>query len=58
MASLESVLTPALLSDIRDFWFSHIDNDDALILPDQEHVMRWFVGGEEMDKLCVQVSSP
>ncbi|KAL6870139.1 hypothetical protein ACO1O0_001475 [Amphichorda felina] len=56
MAGLESTLTPALLSEIRDFWFSHIDSEDALILPDQEHIMRWFVGGEELDKLCVQVS--
>jgi hypothetical protein len=52
MASLESILTPALLSEIRNFWFGHIDGEDALILPDQKHLLPWFAGGDEFDKLC------
>jgi hypothetical protein len=46
-------ITPALFKDIRTFWFEHIDSDESLIFPSRQHAIRWFMGGEVMDKQCV-----
>lgn len=58
MADLKSILTPTFLSEIQDFWFGHLDNEDAFVLPEQKHLMRWFMGGKEFDQICVCVHSP
>lgn len=58
MASLESHLTPALLSDLRDFWFEHIGTGDAIYLPSQEHVIQWFRSDEQFDNRCVERYGP
>ncbi|KYK56483.1 hypothetical protein DCS_03483 [Drechmeria coniospora] len=55
---LRSALTPALLAEVRDFWFEHLAGPDSLVIPVREDSMRWFAGGEELDRLCVQRFQP
>ena len=58
MASLESTLTPELLSGLRDFWFDHITTEEALHLPSKEQVIQWFRSSEAFDKRCVDCYGP
>lgn len=53
LSSLESYLTPTLFKEIRDFWYEHLDSDDNLCLPTMEHSKRWFMGGKELDDMCM-----
>lgn len=50
---LKQILTPALLQDVRNFWFDHLSGEDALIIPGQNEMMRWFRRDAEFDKACV-----
>lgn len=50
---LEQTLTPPLLEDVRNFWFDHLNGEDALILPGQSEMQRWFTRDAEFDKACV-----
>lgn len=52
-SELRKTLTPALLDEVRDFWFSHFSNEDALILPGMDEMMKWFKKDEEFDNACV-----
>lgn len=45
-------LTPGLLKDVRDFWFESFEENDY-ILPQRSHAMRWYMGGKELDNICV-----
>lgn len=51
-SSLEKPISPQLLGEVRDFWFSHLESEDAAILPGFNEMKRWFMGGEELDTLC------
>lgn len=51
-ADLRSVVSPAILSEVRDFWFGHI-NAHELVIPGADANKPWFFGGDEMDKICV-----
>ena len=53
LALLEPHLTPALFQEIRDFWYEHITDEDGLVYPKFEHVKKWFMGGKELDEICV-----
>ena len=53
LSVLEQHLTPALFQNLREFWFEHLDHEDDFIMPKQEHSRRWFMGGEELDNICV-----
>ncbi|KAH7170150.1 hypothetical protein EDB81DRAFT_154034 [Dactylonectria macrodidyma] len=55
---LEQHLTPALFQDIRDFWYEPFETDDDYILPQKNHAMRWYMGGKELDDICVQRFGP
>lgn len=57
MSEIKSIITPEFLAGIRDFWFEHVENDEALILPDQKLFMPWFSGGE-FDQRCVAKYHP
>lgn len=50
---LKETLTPELLEEVREFWFEHIEDEDALIVPDQSDMQRWFTRDETFDKICV-----
>lgn len=50
---LKQTLTPTLLEDVRNFWFDHLNGEDALILPGQSEMQRWFTRDAEFDKACV-----
>lgn len=52
-SALKQTLTPALLKDVRNFWFEHLSNEDSLILPGQSDMKRWFIRDAEFDKACV-----
>lgn len=49
----KQTLTPALLKDVRNFWFDHLSGEDALILPGPNEMKRWFSRDAEFDKACV-----
>lgn len=49
----ESLLMPALLRDVRNFWFEHLAGADSLVLPSADEVQRWFAGGAAFDDACV-----
>lgn len=53
---ISSVLTPACLKEVRDFWFEHLPHDDELIVPGKTANARWWAGGPEFDTLCAYVS--
>ncbi|KAG7111746.1 hypothetical protein HYQ44_009941 [Verticillium longisporum] len=57
-SSLEKTITPQLLGEVRDFWFSHLASEDAAILPGFNEMKRWFMGGEELDTLCSERFKP
>lgn len=50
---LKETLTPSLLEDVRNFWFSHINDDESLILPGGSDMQRWFTRDVNFDKACV-----
>lgn len=50
---IKQTLTPALLQHVRSFWFDHLSSEDALILPGQSEMKRWFMRDSEFDKACV-----
>lgn len=50
---LKQILSPALLEDVRNFWFDHLSTEDALILPGQSEFKRWFSQDAEFDQACV-----
>ncbi|KAJ5128701.1 uncharacterized protein N7443_005820 [Penicillium atrosanguineum] len=50
---LKQTLTPALLENVRNFWFNHLISEDALILPGRPEMMRWFMRDSDFDKACV-----
>lgn len=52
-SELKEALTPALLDEVRNFWFAHFPNEDALVLPGQSEMMKWFSKDDEFDKACV-----
>ncbi|KAG9257151.1 uncharacterized protein F5Z01DRAFT_647838 [Emericellopsis atlantica] len=58
MADLKAILTPELLEGIRDFWFSHVGDEDSLICPAQEDIQAWFMGGEDFDNRCIEKFVP
>ncbi|KAJ9149319.1 MFS sugar transporter [Pleurostoma richardsiae] len=58
MTGVESYLTPRFLQDVRGFWFEQLENEDDLVLPTQEHVKRWFVGGKKLDNICLERFAP
>lgn len=53
MATLASVLSPALLAQVRSVWYAHVSEGDAVILPDQDHMKAWFMGGPDFDNVCM-----
>ncbi|KAJ5096097.1 hypothetical protein NUU61_005453 [Penicillium alfredii] len=57
MASASSLLsqslTPALLDDVRSFWFDHLDGDASRVLPGQSDMQRWFMRDADFDRACV-----
>ena len=53
ISELKETLTPDLLEEIREFWFEHMEDEDALILPGQSDMQRWFARDETFDKTCV-----
>jgi hypothetical protein len=52
-SQVTDAVTPALLREIRDFWFEPFPDDDSLVVPDRELTKRWFFGGKEFDDICV-----
>lgn len=52
-AALESCVPPAILTEVREFWFDHIGDAHEMVVPGQETFKPWFFGGDEMDKICV-----
>lgn len=52
-SEVKQTLTPALLKDVRTFWFDHLSSEEALILPGQNDMTRWFVRDAEFDQACV-----
>lgn len=53
MASLKEVLTYELLDGVTEFWFEHFESQDSFVLPQLKEQMRWFMGGKELDDICV-----
>lgn len=58
MATLDKMLTYEFLDGLREFWFEHFASADSFVLPRQEEQMRWFMGGKELDEICVCVFPP
>ncbi|KAJ5895241.1 hypothetical protein N7495_006932 [Penicillium taxi] len=57
-ALLKQTITPALLEGVRNFWFDHINGEDALILPSQKEMKRWFMRDTNFDQACVAQFQP
>ncbi|KAL2754130.1 hypothetical protein ACRALDRAFT_2109945 [Sodiomyces alcalophilus JCM 7366] len=55
---LHASLTPNFLAGIRSFWFSHLHDDESIILPNMDHWKRWFQSDPEFDQLCVKQFQP
>lgn len=53
MSQLPKSITPDLLRQTIDFWFSHFTSEHELIAPPQEAVSKWFKRDEQLDKACV-----
>ncbi|KAH0490674.1 hypothetical protein TgHK011_002131 [Trichoderma gracile] len=43
---------------VREFWFEHLSGPEALVIPRLEDYKRWFSGGPEFDKLCIERFGP
>lgn len=52
---LKRTLNPTLIEDVRNFWFGHINGEDALILPGKSEMIRWFSHDADFDKTCMYV---
>ena len=52
-SSVKQHLGPALLREVHDFWFEHFASPDSFAIPSTEDSKRWFMGGEELDRVCV-----
>lgn len=52
-SELKQTLTPALLEDVRNFWFDHLSGENALIVPGQSEMKRWFSRDTEFDNACM-----
>lgn len=50
---LEQYLTPALLQGLREFWYEHLENEEDFIMPTADHSRRWYMGGKELDNMCL-----
>ena len=55
MVDLKEHVTPALLKEILDFWFSHFTSPEDFVAPPWEVAARWFRRDEEFDRACVYV---
>ncbi|KAJ5632375.1 hypothetical protein N7490_008714 [Penicillium lividum] len=55
---LKKTLTPALLEDVRTFWFDHLSDKTSLILPGQSEMKRWFTTDSDFDKSCIAQFQP
>lgn len=53
MAAKIELLNAATIEKVNVVWFSHLDAEDALVLPGKDHNMKWFRRDEAFDKLCV-----
>jgi hypothetical protein len=53
MASIKQAVTPALLAELRAFWFGHFESQDTYALPAQKDLMPWFMGGKALDDICM-----
>jgi uncharacterized protein (DUF924 family) len=51
-ATLESVLSHAVLEDISNFWFHHLE-DDHVIVPGIEDATSWFSQSDAYDQECL-----
>ncbi|KAL6833732.1 hypothetical protein J3E69DRAFT_362773 [Trichoderma sp. SZMC 28015] len=58
MSCVSLILTPDVLLSVREFWFEHLAGPDGLVMPSTEENKRWFFGGSEFDKLCVERFAP
>ncbi|VUC21101.1 unnamed protein product [Clonostachys rosea] len=58
MASAKEVVNPALLADLRAFWFEHFESQDAFALPGQKDLMPWFMSGNALDNICIERYAP
>ncbi|KAK7408382.1 hypothetical protein QQX98_009422 [Neonectria punicea] len=58
LSLLEHHLTPVLFRSLREFWFEHLENEDDLLVPEKAHAGRWFMGGKELDDICVERFAP
>ncbi|KAI5465370.1 SpoVR like family protein [Mariannaea sp. PMI_226] len=54
LVELGKLLTPELFQNLRSFWYEHLDHEDDYVLPKQSHNKRWFMGGKELDDICVE----
>ncbi|KAF7548926.1 hypothetical protein G7Z17_g6732 [Cylindrodendrum hubeiense] len=55
---LEQHLTPALFKDLREFWYEHLEKEEDFIMPTAEHSRRWYMGGKELDDICLNRFAP
>ncbi|KAL6909100.1 hypothetical protein GGI43DRAFT_379915 [Trichoderma evansii] len=58
MACISLILSPDLLLSVREFWFEHLAGPDSLVMPTTDENKRWFFGGAEFDKICVERFAP
>ncbi|KAK7428581.1 hypothetical protein QQZ08_004842 [Neonectria magnoliae] len=58
LSLLEQHLTPVLFRSLREFWFEHLENEDDIFVPKMSHAGRWFMGGKELDDICVERFAP
>ncbi|KAL7792458.1 hypothetical protein V8C37DRAFT_380373 [Trichoderma ceciliae] len=58
MSCVSLILTPDVLLSVREFWFEHLSGPDSLVMPSAEENKRWFFGGAEFDRLCVERFAP
>jgi hypothetical protein len=53
VSDLTHALTPALLHDVHQLWFDHLDHEESLILPGGSEMGKWFTADEAFDQACV-----
>ncbi|UKZ51289.1 hypothetical protein TrVGV298_005047 [Trichoderma virens] len=58
MSCVSLILTPDVLLSVREFWFEHLSGPDGLVMPSTEENKKWFFGGPDFDKLCVERFAP
>ncbi|KAB5585685.1 hypothetical protein GE09DRAFT_1197436 [Coniochaeta sp. 2T2.1] len=57
-SQLREHITPSLLKEVLDFWFSHFTSPRDFVAPPKEAVARWFRRDEEFDRACVAKFGP